>query len=147
MIVQAADAATDDSKVEARKAAQQKLVESIRATGKVGLLLVARFIARMVGDETKKLAAASAGENTSDDYSLFDHIERLRYLEISDADCATDDEILAEVLKLSAEGLEEFLKNGRYSMLLGKMAYNAIGVTFSGGRDDKVSRNSSCNRL
>ncbi|KAG8890492.1 hypothetical protein FRB98_007839 [Tulasnella sp. 332] len=138
VIVEGTNIAIDASKVEARKAAQQKLVESIRATGKVGLLLVARFIARMVGDETKKLsAAASAGANTSDDYSLFDHIERLRYLEIPDADCAADDAALTEVLKLSAEGLEEFLKNGRYAMLLGKMAYNAIGVTFSTGRDDK----------
>ncbi|KAG9039531.1 hypothetical protein FRB95_009111 [Tulasnella sp. JGI-2019a] len=133
----AKDIAADPSKVEARKAAQQKLVDSVRATGKVGLLLVARFIARMVGDETKKLSTASAGGSASDDYSLFDHIERLRYLEVVDADCVADEAILAEVLKLSADGLEEFLRNGRYGMLLGKMAYNAIGVTYSSGRDDK----------
>lgn len=142
MIAEAANDQTPDaSKVEARKAAQQKLVEGIRSTGKVGSLLVARFITRIVGEETKKLSAAIAGGNTSDSYSLYDHIERLRYLPIPEAECAADEAILAEMLKLSAEGLEEFLKNGQYSMLLGKMAYNSIGVTFSGGREGKVSQN------
>lgn len=141
VVVDASQAvAIDPTKVEARKAAQATLVERINSSGKAGLLLVARFIGRMVSDETKKLTASTSGsaKPPGDDYSIFDHIERLRYLEIDESDVSKDNEALGEVLKLSAEGLEEFLKNGRYAMLLGKMAYNAIGVTFSGGRDDKV---------
>jgi len=125
----------DPNKLEARKQAQEKLVANMKESGKIGVLLVARFVARMVAEETKKLTTGA--QSTTEEFSLFDHLERLRFLEMDEVAVAADKTALAEVLKMSAEGLEDFLNNGRYDTVLGKMAYNAIGVTFSGGRDDK----------
>lgn len=129
----------DEAKQAARKAAQERLAQYFQEHDKAGIMLVARFLARMVAEETKKLAAAGAGAPmAAQEYSLYDHMERLRYLEFSEDQWLEQKEILSEVLKLSAEGLEEFLKEERYGLLLGKMAYNGVGVTFDAGREDKV---------
>ncbi|KAG8898268.1 hypothetical protein FRC01_010972, partial [Tulasnella sp. 417] len=128
----------DEAKQEARKASQEKLANYFRENGKSGILLVARFLARMVAEETKKLAAPGGGGLSSgQEYSLYDHVERLRYLEFSEDQWGEQKELLSEVLQLSADGLEEFLKDERYGLLLGKMAYNGVGVVFDAGRDDK----------
>jgi len=130
----------DDTVINApRAAAQAQLVEAFHTSGKSGLLLVARFIARMVADETRKLAKTGSAPNMAqDEYTLFDHLERLRFLEIADNEWQGQSKLLANALKLAADGLDEFLQNDRYGVLLGKMAYNAIGVTFNEGRSDKV---------
>ncbi|KAG9018835.1 hypothetical protein FRB90_009122 [Tulasnella sp. 427] len=129
--------APDAAKQEARKAAQEKLAKYFQEHGKSGILLVARFLARMVAEETKKLATAGGGLSASQEYSLYDHVERLRYLEFSEDQWSEQKDLLSEVLKLSADGLEEFLKDERYGLLLGKMAYNGVGVSFGSGRDGK----------
>ena len=125
----------------ARRLAQANFAELFKSTGSNGMVLVARFIARMVADETKKLQAQVSTSQTPENaevYTLFDHIERLRYLEFSDTQTEAQKAALVDNLKTSAEGLEEFLKEDRYGVLVGKMAYNAIGVTLSGGRNDRV---------
>lgn len=138
--------------LEARREAQTKFAEYIKSSGKSVPLLVARFIARQVQGETQKLVQATspgavhgAPENDYTDadagverYVLADHLERLRYLEM--VPNATETELLVKVLQTALPGLEEFITAEKYATFSGKMAYNAFGVCFGGGRDDKVRR-------
>jgi len=114
-------------------------------------LLVARFIARQVAIEIQKLANASLlaarksplvvesdftdAEVTSEGYTLSDHIERLRYLEVERIQ--EEEKLLINVLRHALPGLEEFMTAQKHTMISGKMAYNAFGVCYGGGRDDK----------
>ena len=54
---------------------------------------------------------------------------------------ASEEEVklLAKVLATAVPGLDQFTsRDERHATLLGKMAYNAYGVCFGGGRDDKA---------
>lgn len=73
----------------------------------------------------------------SGDYLLADHMERLRYLEVKPS--AEELPLLVDVLQTALPGLEQFVTDERHATLLGKMAYNAFGVCFGSGRDDKVN--------
>ncbi|KAF8969371.1 hypothetical protein BDZ97DRAFT_1915330 [Flammula alnicola] len=135
---------------EARREAQAKFAEYIKKSGKSSPLLVARFIARQVAGETQKLAQATSpsanssaaegdftdAEEQAEKYVLADHLERLRYLEV--VPNKEETELLAKVLQTALPGLEEFITPEKYATFTGKMAYNAFGVCFGGGRDDKV---------
>lgn len=150
-----------DAVLEARKEAQEKFAEFVKKNGKSTPLLVARFIARQVAIETQKLASASAlgagalgaaaapsqkssalasdftdAEGTNDSYTLSDHLERLRYLEVERNE--DEENLLIDVLKLALPGLEEFMTAQKHAIVSGKMAYNAFGVSYNGGREDKV---------
>ena len=129
---------------EERKKAQERLAASLNC-GKTTPLLVARFIGKQVTAEIRKLGAdatsttpitASRGAS-SEGYSLYDHIERLRYLELSTQQ--EEVQLISQVLETAMPGLEQFVTDERYTTLKGKMAYNAIGVCYGGGRSDKVS--------
>ncbi|KAI0304065.1 hypothetical protein BC826DRAFT_210872 [Russula brevipes] len=110
-------------------------------------LLVARFIARQVVNETAKLlpaghpsarkpeAADPDDEWTAHGYTLFDHMERVRFLELSGRE--GEAEQLRAILKANLQGLEDFFTDERYIALVGKMAYNAYGISPAAeGRDD-----------
>jgi import receptor subunit TOM20 len=130
-------------------------VELLRKTGVTRPLLVARFVACMVAEQSAKLGAAVSTfsskplsptamfglpepEGDPSVYSFYDHIERLRFLEILETPAEVEEmEALKKVLQSAMEGLEQFVGD-RYALIKGKMAYNSIGVCFSGGRDDKV---------
>ncbi|KAH9006787.1 MAS20-domain-containing protein [Lactarius hatsudake] len=110
--------------------------------GRTRVTLVARFIARQVVNETVKLlptghpsVPTETDEWTGHGYTLFDHVERVRFLELN----ADEDEAeqLRAILKANLLGLEDFVTNERYTVLIGKMAYNAYGISFAGGRDGK----------
>lgn len=125
-----------------REKAQVAFVEYLKRVKKSFPLLVAKFVARQVAAETAKMIP-NAGLPTSElpkidggDYTLYDHSERLRYLEM----VASEEEmgLLRQVLQTALPGLEQFVTDERHATLLGKMAYNAYGVCFGGGRDDKV---------
>jgi import receptor subunit TOM20 len=126
-----------------RDTAQAAFVDHIKKNGKNAVLLVARFIARQVAAETAKMLPISstppppsdAPEADGGEYTLYDHIERLRYLQV----VASEEEVklLAKVLATAVPGLDQFVTDERHATLLGKMAYNAYGVCFGGGRDDK----------
>jgi import receptor subunit TOM20 len=143
------------SALETRKNAQASFVEHIKNSDRASPLLVAKFIARQVAIETNKMVqtarSAVSGASLPQDataqndftdadggeYLLADHIERLRYLElVPDANAMKH---LSQVLESGLPGLEQFVTEERHATLLGKMAYNAYGVYFDGGRDDKVS--------
>ncbi|ESK86814.1 mitochondrial import receptor subunit tom20 [Moniliophthora roreri MCA 2997] len=130
--------------LEARRKVQTQYVDYIKKTGKAGPLLVGRFIARQVALETSKLIpGTSPVKNAKNDfvdadggdYLLADHLERLRFLELQPP--KEEVELITEVLKSVLPGLESFVTDERYAVLLGKMAYNAFGVSYDGGRDDK----------
>ena len=137
---------------EARRAAQLKLVEYLKTENRSSPLLLARFIARQVTAELQKmLETTTPGANkknnvVEDDftdsegpdhgYALGDHMERLRYLEITPD--KKEVELLSNVLQMALPGLEGFVLEERYAKLAGKVTYNAFGVAYNGGRDDKV---------
>ncbi|ELU45509.1 MAS20 domain-containing protein [Rhizoctonia solani AG-1 IA] len=144
---------TEAELVERRKS-QEEFVETLRKTGATRALLVARFIACMVAEQSAKLGAAVSPssknsspadlfglpepEGDSNTYSFYDHVERLKYLEITETPIEIEEvNALKKAMKNAMEGLEEFVGD-RYPLLKGKMAYNAIGVAFGGGRDDKA---------
>lgn len=102
--------------------------------------LLARFLARQVGIEARKLLprAADATElaegipqtdaPSSVDYSLWDHVERLRFLDTSVPD--EEQTMTVELFRAALPGLEEFLSDERHATLKGKLLYNMIGVTY-----------------
>ncbi|KAG6910153.1 hypothetical protein DXG01_012912 [Tephrocybe rancida] len=125
--------------VEKRKKAQERWAAYIKKEGRAAPLLVGRFIARQVAVETAKLINSKEPSDFTDaengTYLLADHLERLRYLEVK----APADELtaLVDLLHTSLPGLEQFVTDERHKLMLGKMLYNAYGVCFNGGRDDK----------
>jgi import receptor subunit TOM20 len=132
-----------------RSDAQIAFARFVRESDKIQATLVARFIAKQVISETLKLLppnhpsnpttqpqAAADSEWTTNGYTLFDHMERVRFLELSGKE--GEAEQLRSIMKANLPGLEEFVTDERYTTLTGKMAYNAYGISPSGGRDDKV---------
>ncbi|KAJ1309036.1 hypothetical protein OPQ81_004717 [Rhizoctonia solani] len=143
---------TEAELVERRKS-QEEFVETLRKTGATRALLVARFIACMIAEQSAKLGAAITPSSTNSSpadlfglpepegdstvYSFYDHVERLKYLEIPETTSELEEaDALKKVIKSAMAGLEEFVGD-RYPLLKGKMAYNAVGVAFGSGRDDK----------
>ena len=135
----------DPDNTKKREDAQVAFARFIQESGKTLATLVARFIARQVISETMKLLppnhpskpqATAENEWTTNGYTLFDHMERVRYLELSGKE--GEAEQLRSIMKANLPGLEEFVTDERYTVLTGKMAYNAYGISPSGGRDDKV---------
>src|SRR3984957_17368243 len=129
--------------LEARKNAQMAFVAYIKRISKAAPLLVAKFIARQVAFETANMFPLASSLFRSDlpeadggQYTLYDHIERLRYLDVP----APEQEVklLSNVLKTALPGLKQFITDERHAMLLGKMGYNMYGICFDSGRDDKV---------
>jgi mitochondrial import receptor subunit TOM20 len=136
---------------EARRAAQIKLVEFLKTENRASPLLLARFIARQVTAELQKMIETTTpgakkanvveddftdADGTDHGYSIGDHMERLRYLEI--APDKKEVTLLSNVLQLALPGLEGFVLEERFVKLSGKITYNAFGVSYNGGRDDKV---------
>ena len=140
----------DSESVKKREDAQIAFTSFVRESGSSNqVMLVARFIARQVVNETIKLLPANhpsapSAQKADDDedeltekgYTLFDHVERVRFLELSGKE--GEAEQLRAILKANLEGLEDFVTDERYTVLVGKMAYNAYGISPAGGRDDKV---------
>ena len=141
--------------VETRRAAQIKFVEFLQRENRASPLLLARFVGRQVAAELQKMVEATTpgakrsslvkddftdADGAGQDYGIGDHMERLRYLEI----VPNKEEIalLSTVLQMALPGLEGFVLEERHAILSGKVTYNAFGVCYSGGRDDRVCRQS-----
>ncbi len=128
--------------LELRRKAQTEYVEHLKKSGKAGPLLVGRFVARQINAETLRLIPGVNAEKPSyidsdgDDYGLGDHMERLKYIDVPTV--PEDHSLLANVLGAAVPDLNQFITDERMAILLGKMAYNAYGVSFGGGREDKV---------
>ncbi len=133
----------DPAFAEKREDAQLAFARFIQEFGRIHVTLVARFVARQVVNETVKLlpvghpsVPTETEEWTKHGYTLFDHVERVRFLELNIRE--EEAEQLRAILKANLQGLEDFVTNERYAVLIGKMAYNTYGISFSDGRDDKV---------
>jgi len=101
--------------------------------------LTAQFIALYLMDEIRQVIAQGGqsmlpGGKTGE-YSLSDHFERLRYLEVSNLD--DQYKLINELFGHTMPGLDQFITPDRFCTLMGKMAYNVFGVSYSGGRGDK----------
>lgn len=124
-----------------RALAQDAFVSRLRAHGKTAPLLVARFNARQVSGELSKMFPGMPGEPAAllglTDFTLYDHAERLRFLEVT----AEEEEVASfrNVLESVLPGLDQFITDERYSTLKGQMLYNSYGVYYGEGRDDRVS--------
>ncbi|KAG1815725.1 uncharacterized protein BJ212DRAFT_1272840 [Suillus subaureus] len=126
-----------------RENAQKAFVEYLIQTKRAAPELVARFVARQVSAETAKMlprgilpgVASEPVLTDGGEYSLYDHLERLRYLEVKPADNETH--VLKDVLQTALPGLEQFLTEERHATFVGKMSYNSYGVYFGEGREDK----------
>ncbi|KAJ8698741.1 mitochondrial import receptor subunit tom20 [Pleurotus ostreatus] len=127
--------------LEERRKAQSLFAEYLVKNGNAAPLLAAKFIARQVQNETSKLMASAPSTEIDyptaegGDYGLTDHLERLRFLEIVPS--PEEMRLLTDVLQHALPGLEQFVTDERHAVLLGKMAYNAFGVCYGGGRTDK----------
>ncbi|KAJ2014784.1 mitochondrial import receptor subunit tom20, partial [Coemansia sp. S680] len=96
-------------------------------------ILIAKFFGLLVDREKKKELARAlgiAGETTeADKYTTWEHLECMRYLELlpttSDARILRK---LGELMSHSVPGLVEFVTSDRYTMLKGKLDYNAYAV-------------------
>lgn len=131
---------------DAREAAQTAYVEWLKAKAGQANVLGARFVAKQIAHETSKLvkdkhnalqAEAALLADGGELYSVSDHMERLRFVEGN----VTDEEVklLQTVFGAALPGLEQSVNEERLAVLVGKMAYNSIGITPDGGRDEKVS--------
>ena len=130
--------------LERRRQVQASYVEYLKASGKAAPLLAGCFVARQIHGETIKLVPGTEHKSstrsfTGDDgeYGLGDHMERLRFVDVTAL--PEDTTLLANVLGAAVPDLEHFITDERMSLLLGRMAYNAYGVCYGGGRDDRVN--------
>jgi mitochondrial import receptor subunit TOM20 len=96
--------------------------------------LTAQFIANYIIDGL--ISKGPFSTESVNDYALSDHLERIRYLELSNLE--EQHKLVYGIFENIMPGLQQFLSLQRFSSLVGKMAYNAFGVCFSGGRNDKV---------
>ena len=129
----------------ARDEVQKKFADYIKEQGRSVLMLSSRFVARQVAIETAKMAPNKTGVLAREleeaqiggtEYSLYDHMERLRFTEGKVSEEET--KLLCAVLGAALPGLEQSVTDERFATYQGKMAYNAIGICYNDGRDDKV---------
>jgi len=131
------------AQVEERRKVQEAFVTRLKDQGKLAPLLITRFIGRMVEDEHEKIVSLMDGSTVEGkpkngktdlpepegeaEYSFWDHMERLRYLEImsNPADLEVCKSI-QDLLRVSVEGLEEFVSEERYLTFKGKYLFVPI---------------------
>lgn len=129
---------------EKRDAAQQALAEFFKKQRKAAPVLSARFVARQVALETAKMIPGQQSSladlpkfvEDGNDYGMYDHIERLRFVEGTVEE--EELQLLRDVFASTLPGLESAVNDEQYALWKGKMLYNAFGVCYGGGRDDKV---------
>ncbi|EMD40854.1 hypothetical protein CERSUDRAFT_103234 [Gelatoporia subvermispora B] len=126
---------------EDRKKAQTEFVDYVKSKGKLMLLLVGRLIARTIACETLKLNPAEPVADYTNHglvektYSIFDHMQRLRFVEGK----VTQDErkLLAAVMASALPGVSDIVTDERLATDVGRMSYNVIGVCPASGREDR----------
>ncbi|KAJ1834133.1 mitochondrial import receptor subunit tom20 [Coemansia sp. RSA 2711] len=112
--------------------------EQAKKSHELAPILIAKFFGILVDREKKKELARALGvsdKNTSeaDEYTTWEHLESMRYLELIPS--ATDAAMLhklGELMSDSVPGLNEFVTGDRYTMLKGKLDYNAYAVHSAG---------------
>ncbi|KAJ1797531.1 mitochondrial import receptor subunit tom20, partial [Coemansia sp. RSA 2399] len=123
----------------------QKFADLVKESHELAPILIAKFFGILVDREKKKELARvlgglngsnSASEADVDEYTTWEHLECMRYLELVPSN--TDIEMLkmlGELMSSSVPGLSEFVTGERYTMLKGKLDYNAYAVHNSQNAD------------
>ncbi|KAF7324612.1 SET domain-containing protein [Mycena kentingensis (nom. inval.)] len=137
---------TSPEALHARREAQAKLQAYLQKDARVGAWLVAQFIARQLtaateGQDTSPavdFAGADAGINPEMKYRIEDHVERWTTGPVVTAQLAEEYAMIVGVLKTTLPGLEAFLSDESHKALVGKLVFNAFGVSFgNAGRTDR----------
>ncbi|KAJ2606665.1 mitochondrial import receptor subunit tom20 [Coemansia sp. RSA 1804] len=116
----------------------REFAELAKESHELAPILIAKFFGVLVDREKKKELARALGslsgsknadESDADEYTVWEHLECMRYLELIPS--ATDAAILDKLGKListNVPGFTEFISGDRYTMLKGKLDYNAYAV-------------------
>ncbi|KAJ2480210.1 mitochondrial import receptor subunit tom20 [Coemansia sp. RSA 2131] len=114
----------------------REFAELTQKSHELAPILIAKFFGTLVDREKKKEIARALGvsdKSDTDEYTTWEHLEIMRYLElIPTASDATALHKLGEVMSASVPGLNEFVTGERYTMLKGKLDYNAFSVHTEG---------------
>ncbi|KAJ1957609.1 mitochondrial import receptor subunit tom20 [Dipsacomyces acuminosporus] len=116
-----------------------EFAQATRDTHELAPILIAKFFGTLVDREKKKELARALGDSADeeakdDEYTTWEHLERMRYLEL--VPTTNDGKMLSKLGKLmssSVPGLSEFVTEERYTMLKGKLDYNAYAVHTADG--------------
>ncbi|KAF8935956.1 MAS20 protein import receptor-domain-containing protein [Dissophora ornata] len=102
---------------------ERSLREYTKATRNLVPEMLAKFLVKMVHEESL---------NSGAEYNSFDHMERLRYLEIPpSAEEEKEMELLKVALGSNIPGIDEFITEERYLLMKGRLLYNLYGVSTS----------------
>ena len=129
-----------------RANAQEEFIKHWTSSQSSSCILVARLVVlQVIAELAKQLGTAEALRKDLPDIaidlerSLYDHFERLRYLDTS---FPGEYEALKKLLIQTFPDYAESYTDERHALFKGKMSYNVIGVCFGGGRDDKPQASS-----
>ncbi|KAJ6560411.1 hypothetical protein B0H19DRAFT_1147577 [Mycena capillaripes] len=137
-VLELSQLAPTSAALEARRAAQAQLLAYLNKDKRVGPLLMAKFIARQLTATTAKAPGNAAGDYTqadSGEYQIEDHVERWSAGLVNPP--PEEYPLIVALLKATLPGLEAFITEDSHKSLLGKIAFNAFGVCFGGGRDNR----------
>ena len=138
---------SEEAKVD-KKEAQEGFIDTWKNSGKASVLLAARLSALQVNAEIVKAVSQAEALRAEfpqlcfvHEYSVADHMERLRFIdtEIPKVELRSLQHLLAVTMPtLSATFTDE-----RYSVMRGKIAYNAFSVNIGEeGENDVCDKNS-----
>jgi len=127
---------------ESRKQAQAEFLQQWKSTNSLSSMLIARLVVlQIIAELAKQLKSAEGLKKDLPeaainlDRSVYDHFERLRFLDTTVPD--GEYEAFKKLLSQTFPEFADSYSDERHALFKGKMAYNAIGVCFGGGRDDR----------
>ncbi|KAJ6515399.1 hypothetical protein C8R45DRAFT_956386 [Mycena sanguinolenta] len=124
--------------LEVRRATQLQILAYLNKDKRAGTLLMAKFIARQLTAANGKAPGQDVGDFTQADggeYQIEDHVERWSSHSVEPP--AEEYPLVVALLRATLPGLEAFISPESHKSLMGKIAFNAFGVCFGGGRDDR----------
>ncbi|KAI9209377.1 MAS20 protein import receptor-domain-containing protein [Polychytrium aggregatum] len=95
------------------------------------VMLIARFMGRLVHEETQKNETSTAsGESKPEErYSTWDHVERLQRLKLDTIDLMAEKALIDEHMGSKVPGFDGFFNDERYEQLRSKFQFNAYQIT------------------
>lgn len=128
--------------LDSRRKAQVQFSEHVNKNGETNLLLLARFVARRLIEGASILLGPSAvpvehdyPDAENQEYNLDDHMERLRFIDISLSSESTT--LFMALIGSALPSLQNYIPDEQLQRLIGKMSYNRFGVCYKGGRDNR----------
>ncbi|KAF9585201.1 hypothetical protein BGW38_003446 [Lunasporangiospora selenospora] len=101
--------------------AERNLAEYTKNSRNKVVQMLAKFLVKMVYEESV---------NSGVEYNAFDHMERLRYLEVASSPTEEKEiELLRNALGSKIPGIDEFITEERYLVMKGRLLYNLYGIS------------------